>query len=149
MANRIKGITVEIGGDTTKLQTALKGVNGQIKNTQSALKDVEKLLKLDPTNTTLLAQNQKLLTQAIGETKEKLATLKTAAQQANDIDYDIKPAVNEWNGKQNGNCKYQMKRNKKIVLTGNCCTNHANGYGHYVTANSVRFAEYSYQYVFN
>lgn len=51
MANRIKGITVEIGGDTTKLQTALKGVNGQIKNTQSALKDVERLLKLDPTNT--------------------------------------------------------------------------------------------------
>ena len=84
MANRIKGITVEIGGDTTKLQTALKGVNGQIKNTQSALKDVEKLLKLDPTNTTLLAQKQKLLTQAIGETKEKLSTLKTAAQQANE-----------------------------------------------------------------
>lgn len=84
MANRIKGITVEIGGDTTKLQTALKGVNGQIKNTQSALKDVEKLLKLDPINTTLLAQKQKLLTQAIGETKEKLATLKTAAQQANE-----------------------------------------------------------------
>lgn len=84
MANRIKGITVEIGGDTTKLQTALKGVNGQIKSTQSALKDVEKLLKLDPTNTTLLAQKQKLLTQAIGETKEKLATLKIAAQQANE-----------------------------------------------------------------
>lgn len=84
MANRIKGITVEIGGDTTKLQIALKGVNGQIKNTQSALKDVQKLLKLDPTNTTLLAQKQKLLTQAIGETKEKLATLKTAAQQANE-----------------------------------------------------------------
>ncbi len=84
MANRIKGITVEIGGDTTKLQTALKGVNGQIKSTQAALKDVEKLLKLDPTNTTLLAQKQKLLTQAIGETKEKLATLKNAAQQANE-----------------------------------------------------------------
>lgn len=84
MANRIKGITVEIGGDTTKLQTALKGVNGQIKNTQSALKDVERLLKLDPTNTNLLAQKQKLLTQAIGETKEKLATLKTAAEQANE-----------------------------------------------------------------
>lgn len=82
MANRIKGITVEIGGDTTKLQNALKGVNGQIKNTQSALKDVEKLLKLDPTNTTLLAQKQKLLTQAISETKEKLTTLKTAAAQA-------------------------------------------------------------------
>ena len=48
MANRIKGITVEIGGETTKLKTALKGVNEQIKNTQSALRDVERLLKLDP-----------------------------------------------------------------------------------------------------
>lgn len=46
--NRIRGITVEIGGDTTKLQTALKGVNTEIRNTQSQLKDVEKLLKLDP-----------------------------------------------------------------------------------------------------
>ena len=45
--NRIRGITVEIGGDTTKLQTALKGVNTEIRNTQSQLKDVEKLLKLD------------------------------------------------------------------------------------------------------
>lgn len=84
MANRIKGITVEIGGDTTKLQTALKGVNGQIKNTQSALRDVERLLKLDPHNTELLSQKQKLLNQAIGETKEKLATLKTAAEQSNE-----------------------------------------------------------------
>lgn len=48
MANGTKGITVEIGGETTKLQTALKGVNGQIKNTQSALHDVERLLKLVP-----------------------------------------------------------------------------------------------------
>lgn len=48
------GITVEIGGDTTKLQTALKGVNGQIKSTQQQLKDVDKLLKLDPGNTELL-----------------------------------------------------------------------------------------------
>ena len=54
--SRIKGITVEIGGDTTKLQSTLKGVNSEIKNTQSQLKDVEKLLKLDPGNTELLAQ---------------------------------------------------------------------------------------------
>ena len=81
--SRIKGITVEIGGDTTKLQTALKGVNAEIKNTQSQLKDVEKLLKLDPGNTELLAQKQKLLSSAVSETKEKLATLKTAAEQAN------------------------------------------------------------------
>ena len=82
--SRIKGITVEIGGDTTKLQTALKGVNSEIKNTQAQLKDVEKLLKLDPGNTELLTQKQKLLKDAIAETKEKLATLKTAAEQANE-----------------------------------------------------------------
>lgn len=68
--SRIKGITVEIGGDTTKLQSALKGVNSEIKNTQSQLKDVEKLLKLDPGNTELLAQKQKLLSSAVSETKE-------------------------------------------------------------------------------
>lgn len=83
MANRIKGITVEIGGDTTKLQTALKGVNSSIKDTQSQLRDVEKLLKLDPGNTELLAQKHRLLADAVNETKEKLATLKTAAEQAN------------------------------------------------------------------
>lgn len=82
-ANRIKGITVEIGGDTTKLQTALKGVNGEIRNTQAQLRDVEKLLKLDPGNTELLSQKQKLLSSAVAETKEKLETLKTAAEQAN------------------------------------------------------------------
>ena len=61
MANRIMGITVEIGGDTDKLQIALKCVNSQIKSTQQRLKDVDKLLKLDPGNTELLAQKQKLL----------------------------------------------------------------------------------------
>ena len=83
MAGRnIKGITVEIGGDTTGLQKALQGVEKDIKNTQSQLKDVEKLLKMDPGNTELLSQKQRLLNDAIGETKEKLATLKTAAEQA-------------------------------------------------------------------
>ncbi len=82
-ANRIKGITIEIGGDTTKLQTALKGVNSQVKNTQQQLKDVEKLLKLDPGNTELLAQKHRLLGEAVAATKEKLETLKTAAEQAN------------------------------------------------------------------
>jgi len=82
VASRIQGITVEIGGDTTKLSTALSKVNKEIKDTQSQLKDVNKLLKLDPGNTELMAQKQKLLTQAIGETKEKLEALKTAQQQA-------------------------------------------------------------------
>lgn len=83
-ASRIKGITIEIGGDTTKLQTALKGVNTEIKNTQAQLKDVERLLKLDPGNTELLAQKHKLLGQAVEETKNKLETLKTAQQQADE-----------------------------------------------------------------
>ena len=85
MANRIMGITVEIGGDTTKLQTALKGVNGQIKSTQQQLKDVDKLLKLDPGNTELLAQKQKLLADAVGETKEKLASSAVKNSYANRI----------------------------------------------------------------
>ena len=84
MANRIKGITVEIGGDTTKLQTALRGVNGEIKNTEAQLRDVNKLLKLDPGNTELIAQKHKLLGQAVDETKEKLAALKEAQKQADE-----------------------------------------------------------------
>ena len=84
MASRIQGITVEISGDTTKLSTALSKVNKEIRDTQSQLKDVNKLLKLDPGNADLMAQKQRLLTQAISETKEKLDSLKLASQQAND-----------------------------------------------------------------
>ena len=83
-ANRIKGITVEIGGDTTKLQTALKGVNTDIRTTQSQLRDINNLLKLDPGNTELLAQKHRLLGEAVRETKEKLETLRAAAEQANE-----------------------------------------------------------------
>lgn len=71
MANRIKGITVEIGGDTTKLQEALKAVNTEIKHTQSELRDVNKLLKLDPGNTELISQKHKLLGQTLEETKKQ------------------------------------------------------------------------------
>ncbi len=82
MANRIKGITVEINGDTTKLSKALESVNRTIKATQSQLKDVDKLLKLDPKNTELVAQKQRLLSQAVSDTSEKLAVLKNASAQA-------------------------------------------------------------------
>lgn len=84
MASRIQGITIEIGGDTTKLSTTLSKVNKEIRDTQSQLKDVNKLLKLDPGNTDLMAQKQRLLTQAVSETKGKLDSLKLASQQAND-----------------------------------------------------------------
>jgi TP901 family phage tail tape measure protein len=83
-ASRIQGITVEIGGDTTKLTTALKSVNTDIRTTQSQLRDVNNLLKLDPGNTELLAQKHRLLADAVRETKEKLETLKAAAEQANE-----------------------------------------------------------------
>lgn len=78
MADRIKGITIEIGGDTTKLQTSLKGVDKQLRDTQSTLKDVNKLLKLDPANTELLTQKQKNLESAISGTKDRLEQLKAA-----------------------------------------------------------------------
>lgn len=81
MADRIKGIVVEIGGDTTGLSKALSGVNREISSTQNQLRDVERLLKLDPTNTQLLEQKQRLLASAISQTKEKLDTLKTAEKQ--------------------------------------------------------------------
>lgn len=80
-ASRIVGVTVEIGGDTTKLSKALSGVNKEISDTQKQLKDVDKLLKLDPGNTELMAQKHRLLGQAVQETKTKLDTLKAAEKQ--------------------------------------------------------------------
>lgn len=74
----IKGITIEIGGDTTGLQKALSGVNDKLKNTQAQLKDVNNLLKLDPSNTVLVAQKQELLKNAIADTASKLDTLEAA-----------------------------------------------------------------------
>ena len=78
---RIKGITIEIGGDTKKLSEALKGVNGTIKNVNDELQDLNKALKLDPKNTELLAQKQELLKDKIKATTERLETLKEAQKQ--------------------------------------------------------------------
>ena len=75
MTSRIRGITVEIGGDTTKLQTALRNVDRELKSTQAQLRDVNKMLKLDPGNTDLMAQKHRLLGDAVKETKERLETL--------------------------------------------------------------------------
>jgi len=79
--NRIKGITIEIGGDTTDLQKSLKAVDSSLKDTEKQLKDVNKLLKLDPGNTELLRQKQELLKKSISETKDRLKTLKDAYKQ--------------------------------------------------------------------
>jgi phage-related minor tail protein len=81
LADRIKGITVEIGGDTTGLSKALSGVNKNIGDTQKQLKDVERLLKLDPGNTELLRQKYELLNQEVEQTDVKLKALKDAEKQ--------------------------------------------------------------------
>lgn len=82
--SRIKGITVEIGGDTTGLDKALKGVNQEIRTTSSSLKDVERLLKLDPGNTELLRQKYELLNRQIDQTEDKLESLKNAEKSVQD-----------------------------------------------------------------
>lgn len=82
MANNIKGITIEIGGDTTGLDKALKGVNSELTSTQRELKEVDKALKLDPKNTELLEQKQRTLAKAVEATSQKLKTLKEAQAQA-------------------------------------------------------------------
>ena len=79
---KIKGITVELGGDVSGLDKALKTVNRSIGSTQTELKKVDRLLKLDPTNTELLKQKQDLLSQAVGDTTEKLEALKRAKAKA-------------------------------------------------------------------
>lgn len=93
MAGRIAGITIEIGGDTTKLQSALKGVDKTLKTTQSNLKDINKLLKMDPGSTELLTQKQKNLENAIKATKERLTELKNAQSQ-------VKQGTAEWDSLQ-------------------------------------------------
>lgn len=84
MTNKIKGITVTIGGNTQSLDKALKGVNSQAVSLQSELRDVNRALKLDPTNTELLRQKQELLASSVTETKNKLQTLKQADAQCSE-----------------------------------------------------------------
>lgn len=92
-SGRIKGITIEVGGDTTKLNKALKDVDKQLSTTKSTLKDVDKLLKLDPGNVELLTQKQKNLTGAIDGTKSRLDELKKAQEQ-------VKKGTDDWDALQ-------------------------------------------------
>lgn len=98
MADRIKGITIKIGGDTKELNQELKKTNNEIRNTQGQLKDVERLLKLDPSNTELLRQKQRLLNQAVGETEQKLNGLKAAESQAQEQFKRGKISVQQYEG---------------------------------------------------
>lgn len=79
-SNRIKGITIEIDGNTTKLSNALKDVDKSLKDTQTQLKDVDRLLKLDPSNIELLRQKHELLGKAVKDTKQRQEELKKALE---------------------------------------------------------------------
>ena len=81
-SKKLKGITIEIDGSTTGLNKALEGVNKELYSVQSELREVDKLLKLDPGNSDLIAQKQDLLARSIEATTDKLKTLKTAKEQA-------------------------------------------------------------------
>ncbi|MFS0819676.1 hypothetical protein ABC382_22665 [Lysinibacillus sp. 1P01SD] len=82
MANgRIKGITIELNGDTTGLTDALKDVNKESSKVTSELREVERALKFDPGNTELIAQKQQLLAEQIQNTSQKLDVLRTAQSQ--------------------------------------------------------------------
>ena len=86
MADRIKGITIEIDGDTTGLSKALQGVNKDLRTAQNGLRDVDKLLKIDPGNVDLLRQKQGYFNEAITATEEKLKTEREALEQMKNAD---------------------------------------------------------------
>lgn len=81
MAKRIKGITIELDGETRGLDKALKDVNKRSRDLQGELRDVDKLLKFNPGNTELLAQQQKLLGDQVENTADKLKQLRNAQKQ--------------------------------------------------------------------
>jgi len=84
MASRIKGITVQIGAETTGLEKALKDVNQSSRDIQKELREVDRLLKFNPKDTELLTQKQKLLGDQVSVTKEKLDKLKAAEKGVQD-----------------------------------------------------------------
>lgn len=94
MGAKVKGIVVELGGDATGLSKAIKSVTAEAKDTQSELKKIERLLKMDPTNVTLLKQKQELLNQSIEKTETAVKALKDAKAKA-DKDMENGTEVNE------------------------------------------------------
>ena len=124
---RIEGITIEIDGNTKKLSEALKGVNSQIYELNTDLKNLNQALKLDPKNTELLAQKQDVLKRAIGESTEKLETLKKAQQQMGEYNSLTDKQKSSYNAlsleiakteKAIANMNNELKNSSKIDLSG-------------------------------
>ena len=122
MATKLKGITVEIGGDVKGLNKAIQGTNKEIRNTQTELQKVERLLKLDPGNTELLKQKQELLSKAVGETADKLDALKAAKKKADD---EMKSGTEINHGKNQWGYKHHIAK----IREG--CVHHGTGNGRY------------------
>ncbi len=112
MAGGIKGITIQIGGDTTGLNKALSDVNKKTNSLQSELKKVDKALKLDPKNTQLVAQKQELLGEAIATTKTKLDALRQAQEKVN----KAHEANTEWE-KQYASLRQEIEETEKKMKT--------------------------------
>ncbi|MFM1524499.1 MULTISPECIES: phage tail tape measure protein [Helcococcus] len=106
MAGKIKGITIEIDGNTSKLSDKLKDVESKSKDTNKSLKDIEKSLKFHPGNTELVSQQQRKLKEAIENTKEKLNILKDA---------DVKAKEQLANGKLGQDAYDELQR--EIIAT--------------------------------
>lgn len=121
VARKISGITVEIGGDTTGLSKALSGVNKEIGTTQRDLKDVERLLKLDPKNTELLRQRFELLGKEVKKTEEKLDTLKTAEKQVQQQVKEGKVSIDQYNDfkREIAETEQQLDRLKEAAKASN------------------------------
>lgn len=91
---KIRGITIELGADTSQFTKAMQGIDKTLKNTQSQLKDVNKLLKLDPGNTDLLKQKQELLSSSIKDTEQRLKTLNEAYKNVSGTPEEVKAQQN-------------------------------------------------------
>lgn len=100
MAGNIKGITIKIGGDTKEFQKSLTSADKAIKKTQTALKDINRLLKFNPKNTELLQQKQRTLADAISKTKDKLKLLKEEQKKAAQALKDGKIGQDEYDALQ-------------------------------------------------
>ena len=82
---KIKGITIDIGANTQKFQKELSKVNKASKETENKLRDINKLLKLDPKNVTLLEQKQRTLNTSIEQTKKRLDIAKDALKKLKEL----------------------------------------------------------------
>lgn len=116
-STKIRGITIELNADTSGISKGLKSVNSEIKSTQSQLRDVERLLKLDPTNTQLLAQKQRLLKDAVSETKTKLDTLKKAQEEVGKTLKETGEGQEQYDAltREIVSCEQELKRAEKAA----------------------------------